>query len=275
MPRLPSLFVSHGAPTFALEHSRAAALLAGLGRRLSKPRAVLVLSAHWMTAELTLGTDTRPGTIHDFGGFPSGLYALQYPAPGAPDVALAARGLLEAAGRSVRLDPGRGLDHGVWVPLMHLYPGADVPVVPLSMPAGLDPAGAWQLGSVLAPLAEEGILIMGSGSLTHNLAEFRLERGRVDAGYASLFVDWVRDALLRGDRKALLDYRSAAPHARRAHPTADHYLPLPFAAAAAGENTAVEILDGGMTHGTLSMESYVFGDTGTAATPAPAAAPAR
>lgn len=259
MTRLPSLFLSHGAPTFALEPGRAGRLLAALGRRLGKPRAVLVLSPHWMTRTLVLGSAPRPKTLHDFGGFPAELYTLDYPAPGAPGVAIEAARLLQSAGIAVGQDPGRGLDHGVWVPLMHLFPAADVAVVPLAMRVDLDPAQAWQLGHRLAPLAERGVLILGSGSLTHNLYDLRAAGEPGEARYARDFVDWTRDVLRREDRSALLDYRRLAPQARRAHPTPDHYLPLPFAAGAADGPAAPEILDGGMTYGVLSMESYVFG----------------
>ncbi len=269
MTRLPSIFVSHGAPTFALEPGRAGELLAALGRSLGKPRGVLVLSPHWMTEQLTLGLSSRPKTIHDFGGFPTELYRLQYAAPGAPDIAREAAQLLGAAGESAAFDPDRGLDHGVWVPLRYMFPRADVPIVPLSMPVTLDARRAWKLGRGLAPLADTGILIVGSGSLTHNLYEFRLQGSPGDAQYAKEFVSWARDALRRGDRSALVDYLSVAPHARRAHPTPDHYLPLPFAAGAAGNDAHPETLEGGMTYGILSMESYVFGafDTAQVLTP--------
>ena len=270
MTRLPSLFVSHGAPTFALEPGRAGPLLATLGKRLGKPRAVLVLSPHWMTEELTLGLSLKPKTIHDFGGFPRELYSLQYPAPGAPNVALEAEKLLKAMGEAVALDPDRGLDHGVWVPLMHMYPQATVPVVPLSMPMDLDSRRAWQVGRALAPLADRGVLIVGSGSLTHNLYEFRIQSGQDEAPYAREFVESTRSVLRGEERSALIDYTSLAPHARRAHPTSDHYLPLPFAAGAANE-PQLEILEGGMTYGMLSMESYVFGTIRPAGAPRPEA----
>ena len=268
MKRLPSIFVSHGAPTFAVEPGRAGRLLAEFGSRLGKPRGVLVLSPHWMTRQLSLGLASRPRTIHDFGGFPAELYKLQSGAPGAPAIAREAAGLLEATGERVAFDTQRGLDHGIWVPLMHMFPKANVPVVPLSMPADLDPRRAWELGRALAPLAEKGVLVIGSGSLTHNLYEFRLENERGDAQYAREFVSWARRSLQEGDPAALFEYREIAPHAQRAHPTPDHYLPLPFAAGAAGDNAPLEILEGGMTYGMLSMESYVFGTTDMAEVPA-------
>jgi len=257
MTRQPALFVSHGAPTFAVEPGRAGGLLRAVGERW-RPQAVVVVSPHWVTRDLAVTAAAHPRTIHDFGGFPPALYELRYPAPGAPALARAIAERFAAAGMPVREDADRGLDHGAWVPLMHLFPDAGIPVLQLSMPVALDPRGAWRLGEMLAPLRAEGVMIVGSGSLTHNLGE--VFSGSVPApdGYARAFVEWARQAVLRHDREALLDYLRAAPHGRRAHPTADHYLPLLVAAAAAGEDAAVEVLDGGMTFSVLSMESYVF-----------------
>ena len=269
MSRLPSLFVSHGAPTYALEPGEAGRQLERLGRALPRPRAVLVMSPHWITRGIALTAAPAPQTIHDFGGFPPELYRLQYPAPGNPQLARAAAELLAAAGRAASLEPNRGLDHGAWVPLMHIFPSADVPVVQLSMPADLDPAAAWDLGKVLAPLAGEGVLIVGSGSLTHNLYEIRAGHDQVER-YAVEFADWMREAALARDRKRLVHALELAPHARRAHPTPDHYLPLPFAAGAAASNAAVDVLPGGILHGVVSMESYLFGAGAPPVTTSPA-----
>lgn len=271
MVRLPSLFVSHGAPTYALEPGEAGRQLARLGRALPRPRAVLVMSPHWITPGVALTAAPAPRTIHDFGGFPPELYRLQYPAPGDPQLAHAAADLLASAGHGASLDPRRGLDHGAWVPLMHLFPSADVPVIQLSMPADLDPAAAWDLGKALAPLAGDGVLIVGSGSLTHNLYEIRAGHDQVER-YAVEFVDWMREAALALDRERLVHAFERAPHARRAHPTPDHYLPLPFAAGAAASDAPVDVLPGGVLHGVLSMESYLFGSTRA---PAVTTSPAR
>ncbi|MCD0502278.1 dioxygenase [Bordetella petrii] len=253
----PVIFVSHGAPTFALEPGRAGALLAALGQRLPRPDAVLIVSPHWMTRGLRVTAAVRPETIHDFGGFPAPLYALQYPAPGAPAVAARVAALLGQVGHAAELDNQRGLDHGAWVPLMHMFPAHDVPVVQLSLPATLDPAQAWELGRVLAPLSAEGVLIVGSGSLTHNLYEFR-QRDGADEPYVQAFADWARQAVRTHDRASLVGYLENAPQARRAHPTAEHYLPLLIAAGAAAADADVEVLDGGISHGVLSMDAYVF-----------------
>lgn len=254
MNRHPALFVSHGAPTFALEAGPAAEALRRLGQRLPRPRAIVAVSPHWTTRGFAIGAAERPATLHDFGGFPRELYALEYPARGTPALAYDVAKLLEASGEAPALDAQRGLDHGVWVPLMHLYPEADVPVLPLSMPLRLDAAGAWRIGETLAPLRDAGVLILGSGSLTHNLAEIGEEAAT--ASYVGEFAAWVRGALR--DRAALLDWQARAPHARRAHPTPEHFLPLLVAAGAAGEGSAVDVLDGGVSYGVLSMESYVF-----------------
>lgn len=257
MKRQPVLFVSHGSPMFAMEPGVAGSHLADLGGRLS-PQAVLIVSPHWMTRDLAVTASPQPATIHDFGGFPPALYALQYPAPGAPTLAARVAVLLAQTGVAVREDHERGLDHGAWVPLMHLFPAAQKPVVQLSMPVSLDADSAWRLGELLAPLRDEGVLVIGSGSLTHNLQEVFAGDESMDARYAHEFVDWARRAVTRHERAALVDYLRVAPHARRAHPTSDHYLPLLVAAAAGGQDP-VEVLDGGMTHGVLSMDAYLFG----------------
>ena len=258
MNPLPTLFVSHGAPTFALEPGRAGALLGALGRALPRPEAVLVVSPHWTTEGVRVATTAAPATVHDFGGFDPALRRMAYRAPGHPALAGATLEALAAAGVPAEADAGRGLDHGAWVPLTHLYPDADVPVFQVSMPARLDARGALALGAALAPLRALGVLVVGSGSLTHNLYEVSWHEP-VPARYASEFVDWVRARVATGDREALARTFEDAPHALRAHPTAEHYLPLPIAVGAAGGAGPVTVLDGGIEHGVLSMESYVLG----------------
>jgi 4,5-DOPA dioxygenase extradiol len=257
--RLPALFISHGSPMFATEPGQAGPQLRALAQALPPPRAVLVLSPHWITREVMVGSAPQPETIHDFGGFPAELYRIEYPAAGAPEVASRALELLQAAGWSARADPQRGLDHGAWVPVRHMYPDASVPVLQVSMPQALDAASAVRLGRALAPLAGQGVLIVGSGSITHNLYEFRREVGAPAAGYATEFVAWARNSVMQHDEAALVDYLNAAPHGARAHPTPDHYLPLPFAFGAADPGAPVQVIDGGMTYGMLAMDAYVFG----------------
>lgn len=257
MTRLPSLFVSHGAPTFAIEPGLAGPQLAELGRTLPRPRAVLVVSPHWMTPSPRVGLAARPRTIHDFGGFAPALYDIDYPVDGHPALAQRTLALLDAAGWSPQPDERRGLDHGAWVPLLHLYPAADVPAFQVSLPARLDGETAWALGEALAPLADEGVLILGSGSLTHNLAEFRSGAGS-DAPYAAEFAAWVREAVTRGDGARLRQTLALAPHALRAHPTPEHFWPLLVAAGAAAAQP-VTVIEGGTTHGVLVMDAFLFG----------------
>lgn len=259
MAKLPTLFISHGAPTYALEPGVAGAGLTALGRTLPRPTAVLVVSPHWMTAQARVTTSAQPATIHDFSGFGDALYALQYPAPGHPPLAQRACELLRAAGWPVQADVQRGLDHGTWVPLLHLFPKADVPVFQVSMPAQLDALQALDYGAALAPLADEGVLIIGSGSLTHNLSEF-FQGSANDTDYADEFVAWIREAVEAGDRDRLTTALTRAPHARRAHPTPEHFLPLLVALGAARSALPVTVLPGEMIKDVLSMESYVFGE---------------
>lgn len=258
MSRLPSLFVSHGAPTFALEPGLAGPQLTALGRTLPRPEAVLVVSPHWMTPSPRVGVAAQPQTVHDFGGFDPALYRVDYPAPGHPRLARRAIETLAAAGWPAQADERRGLDHGAWVPLLHLFPQADVPMFQVSLPSRLDAASAWAFGEALAPLAEEGVLVVGSGSLTHNLAEFRGHHG-ADEPYVAEFAAWVRDAVTAGDGPRLRSTLAAAPHAGRAHPSTEHFWPLLVAAGAAPEQGDWRVLDGGIAHGVLAMDTFVFG----------------
>lgn len=257
--KAPVLFISHGAPTFAIEPGVLGPQLRALGQRLGDVRAVLVVSPHWQTRDVQVMTTQQPETVHDFGGFPSALYDLQYPAPGQPELANAAARLLAAAGFSTGVDTRRGLDHGAWVPLYHLLPDAQVPVFQVSMPASLTAAQAVELGRALAPLRSQGVVIIGSGSMTHNLNEFRQGHTRPEA-YAQAFAAWVRAAVEAHAETSLVSYRTEAPHAVRAHPTDEHFLPLLVALGARQDGDVLQVLDGGgIIHGMLSMESYVWG----------------
>ena len=255
MNRAPALFVSHGSPMFAVEPGAMGPRLAELGARLGDVRAVLVVSPHWQTRDVRVSTSVAPATIHDFGGFPDALYRLRYPARGAPEFARKAIALLAKAGFAVDAED-RGLDHGAWVPLRHLRPRADLPIFQVSMSHDLDAEGALHLGAALRSLRDEGVAIVGSGSLTHNLHEFF--RGASDATYAGQFAAWVREMVAARDTDALLSYRVSAPHAPRAHPTEEHFLPLLVAIGAGGYDEPLEILDGGLD-GVLAMDSYAWG----------------
>ena len=259
MSRTPVLFVSHGAPTFALEPGQLGPRLAQVGTELPRPRAVLVVSPHWMTRGVRVSTSPAPATVHDFGGFPRPLYEIQYPAPGHPELAARAVEVLRAAGWPAEADAAQGLDHGAWVPVRFLYPDADVPVFQLSLPATLSPAQAYALGQALRPLRDEGVLVVGSGSLTHNLSEFRQYAEGEQAEYAREFAAWVRRAIEARDDDRLVNTLEIAPHAKRAHPTTEHFLPLLVAAGAASGDAEVRTLEGGITHGMLAMDSFLFG----------------
>ncbi|MES2401156.1 MAG: class III extradiol ring-cleavage dioxygenase [Pseudomonadota bacterium] len=260
--KIPAMFVSHGAPTFALEPGQAGPLLQAIGdrvRALPGLRAVLVISPHWRSRGLRIGASAHPETVHDFGGFPAPLYDLRYPAIGAPDVAREVAELLGNAGLPTQLVEGQGLDHGAWVPLMHMFPGAPLPVLQLSLPMEFQASDALMLGRALAPLRERGVMIVGSGSLTHNLYEFRQSETEAPEAYVQDFVQWAREAAMAHDEAALVNFRGA-PHSRRAHPSDEHYLPLLVAAGASSTGEPVEVMEGGVTYGVLSMESYVFGE---------------
>lgn len=257
MTTLPTLFISHGAPPFALKPGRAGALLQAAGRHLPPVEAVLLVSPHWTTDGLRVMTAAQPKTIIDFAGFDSRLNSIVYPAAGHPALAERTAELLTSQGQQVALDPRRGYDHGAWVPMLHFLPDANVPVFQLSMPHTLTPASAFALGRMLRPLSEQGVLIVGSGSITHNLYEFKLEGGG-EAAYAKTFVAWVRDKTLQRDTHALINAATLAPDAARAHPTNEHYLPFLIALGAARNDATLEVLDGGFTYGVIGMESYVW-----------------
>lgn len=258
MNKAPVFFISHGSPTFALEPGVLGPHLHTLGQDLSGINAVLVVSPHWQTRNVSVMTTPTPETVHDFGGFASELYQLQYPAAGHPELATQAAQLLANAGYAVSVDARRGLDHGAWVPLRHLLPDARVPVFQVSMPYALDTAAAFKLGQALAPLRERGVLILASGSMTHNLHEFR-QSAIGEAPYVHEFTQWIRQAVVRHDIEQLVAYRQLAPQAERAHPTEEHFLPLLVALGASGDAEAAHVIEGGITNGMLSMESYAWG----------------
>jgi 4,5-DOPA dioxygenase extradiol len=244
----------------ALQDSPARRFMQELGKSLPRPKAILLASAHWETAGgPAVSLAPQPATIHDFGGFPRALFEIAYPAPGAPDAAERAAGLLEAAGLPVGRSAQRGLDHGAWVPLSLMYPEADVPVAQVSILHGASPAEHLRLGAALATLRREGVLVIGSGSLTHNLYEFRGQG--VDAPvphWVSDFETWMKDRLEKNDRAALLDYRRAAPFAAENHPTDEHLLPLYVAIGAAGADARASLLHSSFEHGVLAMDAYAF-----------------
>jgi 4,5-DOPA dioxygenase extradiol len=256
---LPTVFVSHGSPMHALEPGAAGKAWAGLAASLPRPRAILIASAHWETNVPMLTGNAGPPTIHDFGGFPEPLYRLRYPAPGSPELARRARALLGEAGFTAAIDGCRGLDHGAWSPLLHMYPQADVPVVQLSLQPELGPRHHYRLGRALARLADEGVLLVGSGHMTHNLRDWmRGAHGPAPMPYAQEFQSWVHGRIEAGDHDALAEYRSRAPHAVRAHPTDEHFLPLFLALGAAGEGARPVRAYDAIEDGALAMDAYAF-----------------
>lgn len=250
---LPTLFLSHGAPTLAISATPAGDFLRSLAARLPKPKAVLIASGHWEETAPTLGLGAE--TVHDFYGFPDALYRLQYPAPLARDVAKRAQELLKQHDLPARVDEGRGRDHGVWIPLMLAWPEADVPVVQLSLIDGGSAEDHFALGRALKPLREDGVLIIGSGSATHNL---RARPTPQPAEWATRFVDWLDHTLEARDDATLQRWRTDAPYAEINHPTAEHFEPIMIArGAAAGE--ASTRLHASWEFGSLSMNAYMFG----------------
>lgn len=255
--RLPTLFLSHGSPMQAINVSAANRVWQTLPTRWKKPRAIVVVSAHW-ESELPLVTSAaQPVTLHDFGGFPPALYSLQYAAPGAPALAQQVCELLSAADIPCALQGCRGLDHGAWVPLRYLYPKADIPIVQLSVQPNLDAAHHYRMGQALQRLSSEAVLILGSGHTTHNLHGWQ-ENAALHP-QAQEFRDWLHAALLAGDLPALLNW-SQAPGAHYAHPTPEHFLPLFVALGAAGYPWRVERVVTGWEGQGLALDSYLFSE---------------
>jgi 4,5-DOPA dioxygenase extradiol len=261
MDTLPAIFLSHGAPNLPLKADSTTTFLRELSHLLPKPKAILCISAHWATRQPVFGTTLEPHTIHDFSGFPTELYQLTYPAPGAPEVARRGMELLAAAGIESGANPKRGLDHGAWVPLLLAYPQADVPVAQLSIQPHSGPKHHYAIGRALAPLRREGVLILASGGVTHNLGEFRgYAYDAAAPDWVNQFADWLTEAVTAGNVEALLNYRALAPHATRNHPTEEHLLPLFVALGAGGMREKGVLLHSSFTYGILSMAAYGFGE---------------
>ncbi len=256
---IPALFVSHGAPTVILDESPVRTFLAKLAETVDKPKAILAVSAHWETDHPVVSDAEKPETIYDFYGFPDALYKLRYDAPGAPGLAARTAGLLNDAGLGPVTTETRGLDHGAWVPLMLGWPDADIPVTQLSIQSGKDPKWHYRLGEALRPLRDEGVLILASGNLTHNLREFRGHAIDDDPEpWASAFDEWASWAIAEGRTEDLLDYRKRAPEAVRNHPTDEHLLPLYVAMGAGAPGQPGRHLHKSYTYGVLAMDAFAF-----------------
>lgn len=257
------LFVSHGAPTVALEPGGLGAALAAFAAAEPRPSAAVVVSAHWTSGrELGITSAARNRIVHDFGGFPDELYRLRWPAPGAPDLAARAAALLEAAGFRTRLDPLRGLDHGAWIPLRFAWPEAEVPVVQVALPLA-DPGGLAKMGAALAPLRGEGVLVVASGGVVHNLGLVRLDaRGAAPDPWAVEFDAWVAARIAALDVDGLARWREEAPHAERAAPTSEHLAPLFVALGARVAGDRPETIYDAIHHGNLAMRSFALRPVG-------------
>ncbi len=254
--RHPVVFLGHGSPMNALSNTRFGAAWRKLGATLPRPRAILCFSAHWLTRGTAVTAMDRPRTIHDFSGFPPELYERRYPAPGDPALAARVRELL--APTEVAPDQAWGLDHGSWGVLVHLYPDADIPVVQLSMDATKPPAFHYELARRLRPLRDEGVLILGSGNIVHNLRAIR-GVGAEPWPWAVQFDEAVKSALLRADDAALIDYQQLAPDAALSVPTVEHYLPLLYVVAQREADDSVTFPVEGLDLGSLSMRAVALG----------------
>ena len=265
---LPSLFVSHGSPMIALEPGAAGAFMKRLGPAIDatfgRPRAIITVSAHTAARVPVVLAAPRHHAIYDFGGFDPKLRTMRYDAPGDPALAARMLALLQAAGIDAqRVDQG-GLDHGAWTALRFIYPDADIPVVPLAFVPSEPPAQQFALGAALRPLASEGVLVLGSGSITHNLSRLfagglRPDADQPEAADNAAFRNWIAARAGSLDWDALFAYRRQAPHAVDMHPTDEHLLPWYVAAGAGGREAAPQRIHDGATMGTLGMDAYAFG----------------
>lgn len=252
------VFVSHGSPTLLFDDVPARDFLRQLGKSLPRPKAIVVASAHWETRIPAVNSVAVNETIHDFGGFPQILFDQRYPAPGDPALAARISGQIQAAGLPAGIDPARGLDHGAWVPLKLMYPEADIPVLQVSLQTHLGPAHHLKLGEALAPLAKKDVLILGSGSFTHDLRSVVWRGPQDEPGWVTEFADWTNAALAEGRIGDLVNYRTLAPSAARNHPTEEHFLPLFVTLGAAGKAAHSVRLHTSTTFSVLRMDAFEF-----------------
>jgi 4,5-DOPA dioxygenase extradiol len=255
---MPAVFVSHGSPMAAMDHGPYAKALAAFGKTV-EPRAIVVISAHWQEPGIRIASGAKPELIYDFGGFPRELYELRYDAPGSPELAEEVKAELERAGLAATLDERRGWDHGVWVPLRLMFPGARVPVVAVSLAYEQSPEELYRMGAAIGRLREQGVLIIGSGGIVHNLRLMNWAHKDVAADtWALEFQNWVQAAIERGDLAALFAYEQRAPHAGRAVPTPEHFVPLFPVLGAAGAQAKLTPIFEGVEHGNMSMYSFAL-----------------
>jgi 4,5-DOPA dioxygenase extradiol len=253
--RQPAVFIGHGSPMYALEPNRHTDAWAALGKRLHKPDAILLISAHWLTRGIWLTAMQQPKTIHDFGGFPEELFQIQYPAPGSPALAQRVQSLLTQA--VVLEEHEWGIDHGAWSVLRYLYPNADVPVVQLSLDGSLSAQEHYRLAKQLAPLRDDNILILGSGNIVHNLRLIDWDAGAAPLPWATEFNQFFMSQILANQHSHLLDWQGAGDAARLSIPTPEHYWPALYPLALQGNGEQVEIISNGIEMGSISMLSFI------------------
>ncbi|MFB5762913.1 DODA-type extradiol aromatic ring-opening family dioxygenase [Paenibacillus medicaginis] len=256
---VPALFVAHGSPALAVQNNAYARFLKELGSRLPRPRGIVVFSAHWDSPDQCVDVDEQHTTLHDFYGFPEEVYTIEYPAPGDPAIHNEIFSFFKLHNLHTRPVQNRGLDHGVWVILNHMYPEADIPVIPLSIDSRRSPKEQYMIGGMLSSLREQDIMIIGSGGLVHNL---RLLRDTEEAeSWAAAFDDWIGEQLETWNLKQLFDYGKKAPYANEAVPSyaKEHFAPLFYAMGAADNDRSAEKLFQSYDHGCLSLNCWMFG----------------
>lgn len=264
MAALPTYFISHGGPDIVLSDIEARDFLSHLAEGMPRPRAIVLVSAHFETDGVVVVTDPHPGMIYDFRGFPQELYEMVYAAPGDPDLAAKVVALLEDAGLSPCTMGKRGYDHGAWTPMMLAFPDGDIPIVQVSIDPSRDAEWHYRLGRALAPLREEGVLLVGSGHITHNLRAFfgALRKGEQPdpalGSHIDAFTGWFADRLAAGDTAAVLDWKKRAPYPAENHPTDEHLMPIFFAYGAAGEGAHGERIHASRQLGFFSYDAYRF-----------------
>jgi 4,5-DOPA dioxygenase extradiol len=255
---MPAIFFGHGNPMNALSKNAYTEGWTSIGKSIPRPKAVLAISAHWYVPACAVTASLFPGTIHDFGGFPEALYQVEYPAPGSPELALRVKGLLSSV--FVGLDQRRGLDHGTWAVLSHVFPDADIPTVQLAIDKTQPPLFHYEIGKRLLPLREEGVLVIGSGNLVHNLSAYAWGNpGVVPFDWALRFEKNVRELMLKGDDAHVVDYKGLGPDAMMSVPTPDHYLPLLYVLGLRNKNEEIGFPVQGVDGGSVSMLAVQIG----------------
>lgn len=261
---MPTLFVSHGGPNIITDPSPARDYLSSLSSLVGRPRAIVIASAHFETDGAVVVTDPAPGMIYDFGGFAPELYQMVYPALGEPELAMRIAHLLVDAGIETRVAPTRGYDHGSWTTMKLAFPAADIPIVQVSIDPDRDASYHYGLGRALSPLREEGVLLVGSGHITHNL---RAVFGAMRHGMAAdpemtrqveAFTGWFAEEFANGERDRILDWKRLAPFVRENHPTDEHLMPLFFAYGAAGDRPRAERAHASRQFGFFAFDSWMF-----------------